>query len=175
LGRGSPPSLDAAFALGSYICRTYEPTFRLVNTGRAHERAWNLFEAVSKSLKAILPATADTRHIGATAIPGCLTKGDLDIVIRVPADNFDDADSILASRFARNHGSIRTEAFSAFEDPSTHPHLGVQLTTIDGPLDFFHLFVEALWQSLDSHLKCTIAVFLKGLDWRFEIEAFSRR
>ena len=58
-------------------------------------------------------------------------------------------DAVLATRFARNEGSIRSEHFSAFEDGSTDPHLGIQLTVIDGPEDFFHLFVEALRRSPD--------------------------
>jgi GrpB-like predicted nucleotidyltransferase (UPF0157 family) len=124
-----------------------EPPFRLVETARACERAQRLFERVSSSLQPSLPSVADIRHIGATAVPGCLTKGDLDIVIRVPAGEFQRVDVLLASRFARNEGSIRTENFSAFEDSSTDPHLGIQLTVIDGPRDFFHRFVEALRQS----------------------------
>jgi GrpB-like predicted nucleotidyltransferase (UPF0157 family) len=50
----------------------------------------------------------------------------------------------LARHFARNLGSMRSATFSAFEDPTTSPHLGIQLTVIDGPQDFFHVFVEAL-------------------------------
>lgn len=126
---------------------TKEASFILVDAVSAGERAQRLFETVSASLMAILPPAADIRHIGATAVPGCLTKGDLDIVIRVPAEAFEDTDAVLASIFARNSGSIRTETFSAFEDASSEPHLGIQLTAIDGPFDFFHLFVEALRQS----------------------------
>jgi GrpB-like predicted nucleotidyltransferase (UPF0157 family) len=124
-----------------------EPPFALVDPERAREEAERLFEAVSKSLDAILPPTADIRHIGATALHGCLTKGDLDIVVRVPAVDFQAADAALASRYARNDGSIRTTTFSAFEDSSSRPHLGIQLAVIDGPSDFFHQFVEALRQS----------------------------
>ena len=72
---------------------------------------------------------------------------DLDIVVRVPAEDFAAADASLAARFQRNEGSIRTETFSAFEDASCRPHLGIQLVVIDGPLDFFHLFVDALMGS----------------------------
>jgi GrpB-like predicted nucleotidyltransferase (UPF0157 family) len=106
-----------------------------------------MFAAVSKLLAERMPATADVRHIGATAVAGCETKGDLDIVVRIPAKDFAAADAALASLFARNDGSIRTETFSAFEDASGDPHLGVQLAVIDGPFDNFHLFVEALRQS----------------------------
>ncbi len=78
---------------------------------------------------------------------GCLTKGDLDIVVRVPAQDFSNADAALASRYARNEGSIRTETFSAFEEASSQHHLGIQLTVIDGPFDFFHQFAEELQRS----------------------------
>lgn len=121
-----------------------EPPFTLVDAECAREGAQRLFAAISKTLAVMLPPQADIRHIGATAIPGCLTKGDLDVVVRVRPADFAAADAALASRFARNEGSIRTETFSAFEDASSHPHLGIQLATIDGPFDVFHLFVDAL-------------------------------
>lgn len=121
-----------------------EPPFVLVDAEHARENAQRLFETVSASLAGMLPSTADIRHIGATAVPGCLTKGDLDIVVRIPAEDFEAADALLASRFARNDGSQRTPTFSAFEDTDCHPHLGIQLATTDGPSDVFHLFVEAL-------------------------------
>ena len=124
-----------------------EPPFQLVDTEPAREKAQRLFNLVHSSLAHLLPSAADIRHIGATAVVGCLTKGDLDIVVRVPARDFKQVDAVLATRFARNEGSIRSEHFSAFEDGSTDPHLGIQLTVIDGPEDFFHLFVEALRQS----------------------------
>ena len=124
-----------------------EPPFSLADTERAREEAQQLFEAVSRSLEAILPQAAEVRHIGATAVHGCLTKGDLDIVVRVPAKDFPDADAALASYYKRNDGSIRTETISAFEDAASHPHLGIQLVVIDGPFDFFHRFAVVLQSS----------------------------
>jgi GrpB-like predicted nucleotidyltransferase (UPF0157 family) len=126
-----------------------EESFRLFDTETAREKAQRLFEHVCLSLVPLLPVNADIRHIGATAVPGCLTKGDLDIVIRVPQAAFRQVDALLASRFERNEGSIQTESFSAFEQASTDPHLGIQLAALGGPYDFFHLFVEALRQSPD--------------------------
>lgn len=124
-----------------------KPPFRLVESETAHAKAQSLFERVHASLDSHLPTGTELRHIGATAVPGCLTKGDLDVVIRVPAQAFRDADAFLATRFQRNIGSIRTDNFSAFEDETTDPHLGIQLTAIDGPQDFFHLFVDELFRS----------------------------
>ncbi|MFA5898514.1 MAG: GrpB family protein [Hyphomicrobium sp.] len=126
-----------------------EQPFQLVDTETARQKAQRLFDCVRNRLVPLLPADADILHIGATAVSGCLTKGDLDIVIRVPGEGFPQADALLARHFARNDGSIRTDSFSAFEDASTDPHLGIQLTVVSGPHDFFHLFVEALRRSPD--------------------------
>jgi GrpB-like predicted nucleotidyltransferase (UPF0157 family) len=111
---------------------------------RAYEAAARLFARISDELKRTLPASAEILHVGATAVPGCLTKGDLDIVVRVPAPAFAAADAVLAARFTRNVGSRRTDTFSSFEDAQATPHLGIQLTVAGGEDDYFHLFVEAL-------------------------------
>lgn len=124
-----------------------EPPFLLVETETARAKAQLLFERVYTALDPLLPTGSEIRHIGATAVPGCLTKGDLDIVVRVPKQAFCDANDLLASRFQRNSGSIKTDSFSAFEDATGDPHLGIQLTAIGGPHDFFHVFVEALCRS----------------------------
>jgi len=112
--------------------------------GAARAAAEALFASLQAELAAILPPSADIRHIGATAVPGCLTKGDLDIVVRIDARDFPVADEGLGARFARNLGSVRTETFAAFEDDAATPHLGVQLVARGDEFDDFHLFVEAL-------------------------------
>ena len=128
-----------------------EPNFTIhPDTAAVRAAAEELFTQVASALRALLPASAEIRHIGATAIPGCLTKGDLDIVVRVEQQHFARADELLAQRFARNTGSVRTGAFSAFEDTEASPPLGIQLTAVDGPYDDFHLFVDALQR--DPHL-----------------------
>ncbi|MCF3933040.1 GrpB family protein [Acuticoccus sp. M5D2P5] len=120
-----------------------EPPFMLVDPELARRKAERLFTVVRAAIVARLPE-ADIRHVGATAVPGCLTKGDLDIVVRVEAADFPAADHALGAHFARNDGSVRTDAFAAFADDRSDPPLGVQLVAIGGPLDVFHHFVEAL-------------------------------
>lgn len=127
-----------------------EPDFAIhPDTAAACAAADRLFARTAATLREVLPASADIRHIGATAIPGCLTKGDLDIVVRVPAGDFAAADAALANLFARNTGSTHSETFSAFEDPAASPPLGIQLAAIGSPDDCFHLFAEALLQDAD--------------------------
>ena len=121
--------------------------FTLVDTECAGAKAGLAYNAIRGLLVSQLPVGAEMHHVGATAIPGCLTKGDLDIVVRVPAESFAETDLMLASKFNRNAGSARIATFSAFEDTSRDPQLGIQLTAIDGPFDFFHHFVRALANS----------------------------
>lgn len=127
-----------------------EATFSLhSDQARAHRDAERLFARVKAELGSLLPACAEIHHVGATAVPGCLTKGDLDIAVRVGAEAFAEADAALAAMFMRNAGSKRTDAFSAFEDVTARPHLGVQLTAKGGADDYFHLFADALRRSAE--------------------------
>jgi GrpB-like predicted nucleotidyltransferase (UPF0157 family) len=106
--------------------------------------AQTTFEGMKRTLIEMLPSSAEVLHVGATAIPGCLTKGDLDIVIRVRQADFERVDGILAKCLTRNAGSVRTQEFSAFEDLGQALHVGVQLVARDGSFDIFHSFVDAL-------------------------------
>lgn len=124
---------------------TNEAMLHLVaDPDRARRAADTLFAALEHDLGPQLPASAEMLHVGATAIPGCLTKGDLDVAIRVDADDFPAAAAILAARFAPNAGSIRTADFAAFEGRVMAPALGLQLTVRDGQFDVFHRFAVAL-------------------------------
>jgi GrpB-like predicted nucleotidyltransferase (UPF0157 family) len=118
--------------------------FSVPDVEGACARAEALYNRVYAALQAVLPGTAIVQHIGATSIPGCLTKGDLDIVVRVQAGDFDQVDAILEGMFARNTGSVRTKDFAAFENPDFDPPLGVQLTTFGGEYDDLHYFADAL-------------------------------
>jgi GrpB-like predicted nucleotidyltransferase (UPF0157 family) len=110
----------------------------------ARAAAERLFASIRAELAGMLPASADIRHIGATSVPGCLTKGDLDIVVRIDRHDFPPADRALEARFERNLGSVRSASFAAFEDRGAIPHLGIQLVAIGSSYDDFHRFAEAL-------------------------------
>lgn len=110
----------------------------------ARSAAERLFDDIRNELGPVLPVTAEILHIGATAVPGCLTKGDLDVVVRVDRADFSVVEAGLATLLGRNEGSARTDEFAAFEDAGRTPHLGVQLAVKGGAFDDFHLFAEAL-------------------------------
>ena len=97
-------------------------------------------------LAALLPG-AEIHHIGSTAVPGSLTKGDLDINVRVTAEEFEHAAASLAARYQPNTGSSRTASFRSFVDDTAQPPLGIQLTSKAGPEDFFCLLCDHLQQN----------------------------
>jgi GrpB-like predicted nucleotidyltransferase (UPF0157 family) len=73
------------------------------------------------------------RTVGSTAVPGSLTKGDLDICVLVPADDFDSAATALAHRYRIHQPENWTEAFASFiAPPDDGIDIGVQLTIEDG-------------------------------------------
>ena len=144
------PALWGRRAIGTARRMSVEPDFSLhPDHALARAAAHELFERTAAILRGLLPASADIRHIGATAVPGCLTKGDLDIVVRVEAADFSAADTAIATLLARNTGSTHTTTFSAFEDGGTTPHLGVQLVVAGAPEDCFHTFAETLRRDCD--------------------------
>jgi GrpB-like predicted nucleotidyltransferase (UPF0157 family) len=87
---------------------------------------------------------AEIEHIGSTAIPGALTKGDLDVLVRVVAGEFRVAEEALAGLFARNEGTARTESFASFKDEAAHPPVGIQLVVRGSEWDLFSRFRDAL-------------------------------
>ncbi len=53
----------------------------------------------------------DIQHIGSTAIPNSITKGDLDIQVRVSKEDFTKAVEILSTIYDINEGSTKTDFF----------------------------------------------------------------
>ncbi|QKE72019.1 hypothetical protein HPK19_04030 [Arthrobacter citreus] len=100
------------------------------------EKAEKSFLIHKEIIEALLPG-ADLQHIGSTAIPNSLTKGDLDVQVRVFPEEFSKAVKLLSTLFELNEGSIKTDSFRAFKNDSLDPPLGVQLTIIDSEFDFF--------------------------------------
>ena len=110
-------------------------TFGDVYAFRAKASA--LFDRVRARLTMLVPG-ATIEHVGSTALPdGCLTKGDLDVQVRVRAEDYDAACAKLAAAFESNPGGF-TQYGKSFKDDSSEPPLGVHVTVIDGASDIQH-------------------------------------
>lgn len=93
-----------------------------------------LFEMVQSQVLTLLP-TADVQHVGSTAIPGSLTKGDLDVQVRVTAPEYSAAKAQLSKVYSVNIGGFAADDATSFEDCSSRPTLGIHLTVIGGSVD----------------------------------------
>lgn len=118
-----------------------------VNPGAAASR----FEALRATLLSLLapsiaPATNfDIQHIGSTAVPGCLTKGDIDLCVRVPLVLFAQCETALAAALTRNEGSLHTPTLASFIfAPNTANEAGIQLVAAGSEHDTFVLFRDLL-------------------------------
>jgi GrpB-like predicted nucleotidyltransferase (UPF0157 family) len=107
------------------------------------DRVSELFDAVHAYLSGLLPE-ADIQHVGSTAIPGSLTKGDLDIQVRVCSEAFDTARNVLTQHYKVNAGGFVADDAISFEDYGTEPPHGVHLTVVDGSCDIQWRFRDAL-------------------------------
>jgi GrpB-like predicted nucleotidyltransferase (UPF0157 family) len=62
------------------------------------EAARHVFDAHRSAIEALLPR-ARIEHVGSTAVPGSVTKGDLDVCVIVEPAGFSEADARMASRY----------------------------------------------------------------------------
>src|SRR5690348_6318030 len=100
--------------------------FADVGVHRAKANA--LFLRVVRRLAKIAPA-ALVEHVGSTSLPDGLTKGDLDVQVRVHAVDFDDVCRALAAIYEPNPGGF-TDRGRSFKDDMTDPPLGLHVTMI---------------------------------------------
>jgi GrpB-like predicted nucleotidyltransferase (UPF0157 family)/protein-L-isoaspartate O-methyltransferase len=89
---------------------------------------------------------AAVEHIGSTAVPGSLTKGDVDLLVRVPRDGFSTAAQALGSAYAVHQPEHWTSTFASFADSEAiEPPVGVQLVVSGSSEDkSFGAFRDAL-------------------------------
>jgi len=107
--------------------------------------AESAFEEHRGRVLRLLP-DAEVEHVGATSIPGALTKGDVDVLVRVTVDDFDDAVSQLRRLYAVHQPHNWTPTFASFADRDAgDPPVGIQLVVAGSADDgLFGPFREAL-------------------------------
>ena len=101
------------------------------------EKADRLFAEQKQRILKIVP-TADVQHVGGTSVPDLLTKGDLDINVRVNQADFRHTHEGLEKIYEINQHKNWTHTFESYkDDDSFELSLGVQLTQIDSDDDDF--------------------------------------
>lgn len=111
---------------------------RFVNSNDIWDKATRAFEKEKQFLLKLMPI-ADIQHVGSTAIPGALTKGDLDIQVRVSESIFKDATEKLKLHYKINHPEIWRDGFASFQNyANPEIPIGIQLTVKDSAYDDFY-------------------------------------
>lgn len=96
-----------------------------------------IFEEQKVKIMQLLPY-AGVQHIGSTSIPNSVTKGDLDLVIRVPREEFKHAAEELKSIYDINQPENWSDTFASFKDEKNLGiDFGVQLVVKDSKSDDF--------------------------------------
>lgn len=107
------------------------------------EAAEILFLEEKEKVQLLLPH-AEIHHVGSTAIPGSLTKGDVDIQVIVNQEDFNLSKEILVKYYDINAGSVSDDTFISFKDDDRNPPLGIQLTVRNSFLDIFWKITDVL-------------------------------
>lgn len=103
------------------------------------------FDAHRLWLTQLLPEAA-VHHVGSSAIPGAWSKGDLDILVRVPSSDFKRCDKRLADVLERHLGNPLDAHYASFKNDTLSPPLGVQLVVTGSIYDDFLRFKDRLAQ-----------------------------
>jgi len=111
------------------------------------ERANAFANAAIARLQSLLGPETEISHVGATAVPGCITKGDVDLVVHVGSHEYLSARAILDQHFEKNVGSPRDDCFASFADDTGSFPLGIQLVVRGSEYDNFRSFSDQLRQS----------------------------
>ena len=83
---------------------------------------------LESSIKVLLP-DATIEHVGSSAIPGALTKGDVDVMVQVEASQFTTARSALNSRFSYNPEMPPEDEFVSYSGEYQGMDFGIQLVS----------------------------------------------
>jgi GrpB-like predicted nucleotidyltransferase (UPF0157 family) len=104
-------------------------------TAEVLARADVIVHQLEGELARLLPR-AEVEHIGATSHPDGWTKGDVDLSVVVPEDQFDDAVAVLKDRFAVAQPENWTPTFASFSVDDRDLPVGLQLAVKGSGSDF---------------------------------------
>jgi GrpB-like predicted nucleotidyltransferase (UPF0157 family) len=102
------------------------------------------FEEVKAFILERLPS-AEVEHVGSTAVPGCAGKGDVDVAIRVSADEFESVCRTLDECLCRSRRNDATDSYVEYDYLRQESVASVHLVGKGGSHDAaFHQFKAML-------------------------------
>lgn len=110
------------------------------------QRCTQLFNSYQKEISTLLPF-AKIEHIGSSAIPNAISKGDLDIYIEVKPDQFKFAiERLKTLNFIEKQNTLRTHELCMLESLN-NDDVAFQIVVTDSIFTFFLTFKNKLISS----------------------------
>lgn len=110
------------------------------------QRCAQLFNSYQKDISTLLPF-AKIEHIGSSAIPNAISKGDLDIYIEVKPDQFKFAiERLKTLNFIEKQNTLRTHELCMLESLN-NDDVAFQIVVTDSIFTFFLAFKNKLISS----------------------------
>ncbi|MCU4360905.1 MULTISPECIES: GrpB family protein [Acinetobacter] len=110
------------------------------------QRCTQLFNSYQKEISTLLPF-AKIEHIGSSAIPNAISKGDLDIYVEVKSDQFEFAIAQLKTlNFIEKQNTLRTHELCMLESLNDDD-VAFQIVVTDSVFTFFLTFKNKLISS----------------------------
>lgn len=99
-----------------------------------------VYQEIATRIRAVLPS-ATIEHVGSSAIPGAISKGDLDVFVGVSRGDFQEAvEAIQQLGFRVKLDTLRTEQLCPFESKNYPLDVGIQLIVLGSRFEFFIWF-----------------------------------
>jgi len=120
------------------------PRVTLLESAQYQDQAAATFAAVAAEVARLVPH-AIIEHIGASSIPGAISKGDLDICLLVPAqDHARSVEALEAAGYVAKAGTLRTPALCMLLSADTTMDVALQVVARGSEFEFFLHFRDAL-------------------------------
>jgi GrpB-like predicted nucleotidyltransferase (UPF0157 family) len=118
---------------------------RITPEAELRAAAQRAYEDHRRRVLRVLP-DAELEHVGATSVPGALTKGDVDVLVRVSPERFETAAQCLRRLYAVHQPHNWTPTLASFVDHQAEEiPVGIQLVAAGSDDDaMFGVFRDAL-------------------------------
>ena len=125
------------------IWRTDILGMKFLKSNEYQKASMELFNLMEKKLRNSLP-TARIEHIGASSVPGAISKGDLDIFVGLDNDRLEKGiQAISELGFEIKQNTLRTSELCMMES-KTQDNLSVQVVANGSKFEFFLHFRDIL-------------------------------
>lgn len=117
---------------------------KLLSPEQYQPKAHLLFQALRRQLEPLLPHHG-IEHIGASAIPAAISKGDLDICIITPNGQLADTITIIKTLgYREKEDTLRTDQLCMLIPQSGNNDVALQIIEAGSQFEFFLTFRNAL-------------------------------